>query len=124
MINCSNNTMGWMEKNLPLSELVEHLLNVDQLCRENDLYLIMKVCERMGYCKRLRGYNGHYQIVFNEQDVMGGRIPRSFMDTVRRTRQKLQECNPGLKPCLGVQVGRKAQETMYRSLLKYGTETQ
>lgn len=118
--NNSSHSPPVLSSSNSLNGLIRHFLETDNLTRENDLYLIFKVCERIGYCKHLRGFNGHYSFTFSEQDIVGGRIPRSFMDTVRRTRQKLQQNNPGLRPSVDIQMGRKARETIFRGLMKYG----
>lgn len=118
--NNSSHSPPVLSPSTSLNDLIRHFLETDILTRENDLYLIFKVCERIGYCKHLRGFNGHYSFTFSEQDIVGGRIPRSFMDTVRRTRQKLQQNNPGLRPSVDIQMGRKARETIFRGLMKYG----
>ena len=97
-----------------LKDIVTHLLRFDIRTRENDLWLIIKVGERSNYCKRYRLFNGKYAYIFNEHDVLEGNIPRSFMDTIRRTRQKIQEDRPELKPSPTIQTQRKRAEWKMR----------
>ena len=97
-------------------DIVMHFLKCYPETRENDLLLIMKVCERKGYCKHMRSYRGD-AFFFLERD-MKNVIPRSFFDTIRRTRQKIQEEHPELKPSPEMQDLRKSREADYQANIK------
>jgi hypothetical protein len=101
-----------------LKDTVRHFLMTDMLTRENDLYLILRVCERRGYCTKVRRFNEQYVYVFDERKVLTNSIPRSFFDTVRRTRQKLQEENSDLRPVSGVYEARQAASLDARTRIK------
>jgi hypothetical protein len=90
------------------------LLSENRLYRENDLALIMDVCERKGYCSHTV-VDGRRCYVFYEDKLSS--MPSSFLDTVRRTRQKLMQEYPDLKPGLMVQEKRERARNVLQGVI-------
>jgi hypothetical protein len=78
-----------------LKPIIYQLLSENGLYRSNDYQLIMEVCRVKGYCK-YSVVNGRGCWMFYDDN--SNAMPRSFFDTVRRTRQKLQADCPELRP--------------------------
>ena len=70
-----------------LHGMVYRLLSSNRLFRNNDTALIFEVCRLKGYCT-YTVVNGRRCFVFFDDNDM----PRGFFESVRRTRQKLQQC--------------------------------
>lgn len=72
-----------------VSKIVKQILREDQEARDNDDYLYCKVCERVNAISVNEPFN---KVMRNRKDL--GFPP---FETVRRTRQKLQEEYPELE---------------------------
>lgn len=93
-----------------VSSLVRMILEEDEKARNSDNYLYFKV---------LQHYGNQTGIDINAMSVptfllqMKGSFPP--FETVRRTRQKVQQVFPSLSACEKVEEGRIIQEEKYRA---------
>ena len=90
--------------------VVQHIMENDKQSRNDDDYLYLKVLELYGKAK---GVNIHTMpaSVFLKDRASYGFPP---FESVRRTRQKVQERNPWLKANEQTQAHRNAKEQTYR----------
>lgn len=72
-------------------QCIIHILKTDKRCIGNDALLIMRVCEKMGFCRYLRDSRGCNGWVFFEKDILNGILPSGRLETIRRDRQKVMQ---------------------------------
>ena len=93
------------------SDLVKALLIKDEYCRNSDSYLYLKVlsviADRKGIDLK------EITIPHFLTNLHGSEFP--IFESVRRTRQKLQEHHPELRACDEVQEVRSENEKEYRA---------
>lgn len=93
------------------SDLVKALLIQDERCRNSDSYLYLRVlsviAERKGI--DLKGVTIPNFLI----NLHGTEFP--IFESVRRSRQKMQESYPELRACETVQEFRSESETEYRA---------
>lgn len=99
---------------LKVSNIVKQILWEQPETRGNDNLLILKVLEEYA---NYYGMNlDDVSIVSFMHDYAGCEFPG--FETIRRSRQKVQETNPELKPNEAVQQFRKEQEQQYREFAR------
>ena len=100
-----------MQSIIKTSDLVKEILTSDKQARNSDSYLYLKVIDHIA---KQRGINLHLLSVpiflLNGADM-------GFVgfETVRRTRQKIQQRHPELAACETVEGFRAANESEYRA---------
>jgi hypothetical protein len=92
-----------------VTSVVQYIMENNERARNNDDYLYMKVLELYGDAK---GVDIHHMTVTK---FLKDRTYYSFppFESVRRSRQKVQEKNPWLKANAETQAHRKANEQKY-----------
>lgn len=97
-----------------MKDIVRHLLQIDRRTRGNDTLLQFKIIERLGHAKYLdhtRYGNGWF---IRENDILNGKISSSIMETIRRSRQKIQETGQLLPTDTIMEDRMHSQEQMHR----------
>jgi hypothetical protein len=107
-----------IDKFKDIMELVRHFLRTDPRTRGNDLLLCMRVCERMELCRRVDRTRWGSGWFFKEFNVINNVIPSGILETVRRSRQKIQELHPELKPDIKTQSQRTIKEVKMKNMMK------
>jgi hypothetical protein len=92
-----------------MSELVEELLVKDEKCRNSDAYLYFQV---LATVSKQKGIDINNMTVPEFLLKMHGNALPIF-ETIRRTRQKVQEMHPELSACETVKQFRAENETEY-----------
>lgn len=91
--------------------LVKAILEEDKQCRNSDSFLYLKVLEILG---KQKGIDiNTMSIPYFLLNLQGTAFPG--FETVRRTRQKVQQHHPELSACEAVQAGRMENEQEYRA---------
>lgn len=75
------------------SDLVHEILKAEPECRNSDNILYLRVLQTIGKQNGIDVNNMSVPTLFRNMSAM--KLPA--FETVRRTRQKVQECNPELK---------------------------
>ena len=98
--------MGKSQELINTSKLVKEILMEDERARNGDLYLYIKICEKINpnvlrkpfstVMANLKSYN----------------LPHT--ETVRRARQKIQAKHPDLSGCRKITQAREENEKAYR----------
>lgn len=88
------------------SDIVKQILKEDEYARNDDNYLYAKVLETLAPNMLKKPF----WVVLNS--IACNDLPQ--FETVRRTRQKVQELNADLKPCERIRSGRAENEAEYR----------
>ena len=100
-----------------LKPLIKHLLEIDPRTRSNDTLLQIKTLERLGLATHLdhtSRFGSCY--IIREKDILSHAISPGFNETVRRSRQKIQE-NGELQPRDTILENRMhAQDQMHRQI--------
>ena len=106
-----------MDKSLKTTKaLVKHILETDKRARNSDSYLYLKVIK-------------HYDTIHNTDfcrmtvtDFLlgGSAVDVPPFESVRRTRQKVQEECPCLSACTDVSLLRELNEEAYRNFARTG----
>ena len=95
-------------------ELVKHILETNPKCRNSDSFLYLKVLTEVG---RQRGIDiDKMSIPYFLLNLHGAGFPG--FETVRRTRQKLQQHHPELAACEAVEAFRTENEAAYRDFAR------
>lgn len=81
-----------------VSDTVRHMLKTDKDTRSNDILLIMRVLERKGYIRFVANTRFGSGYFINQNDINTGRIPKGIIESIRRSRQKIQSEEPSLRP--------------------------
>ena len=100
-----------------LRPLIRHLLEIDPMTRSNDTLLQIKTLEQLGLATRLNHTSrfGSCYII-REKDILSHKISPGFNESVRRSRQKIQE-NGDLQPRDTILENRmNAQDHMQRQI--------
>lgn len=95
-----------------IKDIVKHLLQIDRRTRGNDTLLQFKIIERLGFARYMdhtRYGNGWF---IRENDILNGKISSSIMETIRRSRQKIQENGQLLPTDTILEERMKSQEKM------------
>ena len=103
-----------MEKLFKTSKLVKELLMQDERCRNSDSYLYLRVVTVVA--ERLE-VDLHDITVYEFLSNLHGTVFPPF-ETVRRTRQKVQERHPELSPHAAVAGFRQEEELKYRAFAR------
>jgi len=98
--------------NTSIKKIVKHLLKVDIRTRGNDTLLQIRSLESQGLAKRMERTRFGTGWFIKESDILSGKISRSFNESVRRCRQKVQEYGEFLPPDTILEERRSAQEKM------------
>jgi predicted HAD superfamily hydrolase len=93
-----------------MSELVEELLIKDEKCRNSDAYLYFQVLDTVS---KQKGIDINNMTVPEFLLKMHGNALPIF-ETIRRTRQKVQELHPELCPSDNAKLIRKKKESEFR----------
>ena len=91
--------------------LVKSILEQDKQCRNSDSYLYLKVLSVVGKQKGIDIEK--MPVTYFLLNLHGAGFPG--FETVRRTRQKLQQHHPELAACETVENFRVENETQYRA---------
>ena len=99
-----------MEELRTTTNIVKYILESDERARNNDGYLYFKVLD---FCGHRDGIN-YIQMTVHDflPHVNSMGVPNS--ETVRRTRQKIQQHHPNLAPCDAVKENRHKNEEKFR----------
>lgn len=94
--------------------LVKSILEQDKQCRNSDSFLYLKVLTEVGKQKgiELEKMTVPYFLL----NLHGAGFPG--FETVRRTRQKIQQHNPDLAACETVECFRMENEAQYRAFAR------
>ncbi len=95
-------------------DIVQQLLIEDEQTRNSDNYLYYRVLDRIG---RNKGINVDSMKV-SELLLNMGECGFPCFETVRRTRQKIQQHNPELAGCSEVEAFRTVKEEEYRAFAR------
>lgn len=94
------------------SNLVKDILEDDEKARNSDLYLYIKICERVNPA----ALKLPFAVVM--ADLKSFNLPCT--ETVRRARQKIQEKHPELAGCRKVNKLRSENEAIFREYSRKG----
>ena len=96
---------------------VQHLLEIDPRTRSNDTLLQIKTLERMGLATHLNHTSrfGSCYII-REKDILNHKISPGFNESVRRTRQKIQETGELLPRDTILEQRYRAQDQMQKQI--------
>lgn len=92
------------------SDLVHEILKNEPDCRNSDNILYLRVLQTIGKQNGIDVNNMSVPTLFH--NMQGYKFPA--FETVRRTRQKVQECNPELRATDTVEAYRAVLEEDYR----------
>ena len=98
-----------MEKSqelIRITKLVKEILTEDERARNSDLYLYIKICERINPTVLRKPFSTVMM------DLKAYNLPNT--ETVRRTRQKMQAKHPELSGCQKITQARNENEKTYR----------
>lgn len=91
--------------------LVKSILEQDKQCRNSDSFLYLKVLTEIGKAKGIDIES--MTIPYFLMNLHGATVP--CFETVRRTRQKLQQHHPELAACEAVEGFRMENEAEFRA---------
>ena len=92
------------------SDLVHEILKAEPICRNSDNILYLRVIQTIGKQNGIDVNNMPVPTLFHNMAAM--KLPA--FETVRRTRQKVQECNPELRATDTVEAYRTVLEEEYK----------
>lgn len=92
------------------SDLVHEILKAEPECRNSDNILYLRVIQIIGKQNGIDVNNMSVPSLFRNMAAM--KLPA--FETVRRTRQKIQECNPELRAVDTVEAYRSVLEEEYK----------
>ena len=100
-----------------LRPLIRHILEIDPRTRSNDTLLQMKTLERLGLASHLSHTSrfGSCYII-REKDLLSHKISPGFMESVRRSRQKIQENGELLPRDTILESRMQAQDQMHKQI--------
>ena len=98
--------MGKLKELHTISTIVKDILKQDKRARNSDMYLYIKVCEHINPDALT------YPFVIVMQDLNAFNLPN--FETVRRTRQKVQQCNPDLCADSKIEAHRTLNEEEFK----------
>lgn len=94
--------------------LVKSILETDKQCRNSDSFLYLKVLSEMSKQKGIDIEK--MSVPYFLTNLHGAGLPG--FETVRRTRQKIQQHHPELSACEAVEGFRNANEAEFRAFAK------
>lgn len=94
--------------------LVKSILETDRRCRNSDSFLYLKVLSEMGKRKGIDIEN--MSVPYFLLNLHGAGLPG--FETVRRTRQKIQQHHPELAACEAVEGFRAENEAEFRAFAR------
>ena len=106
--------MSKKQELMTTKSLVRHILETDEMARNCDNYLYLKVIDAIDKEKQMGIHNiplGKYLVCMSDW----GFPP---FETVRRTRQYIQRKNPGLSACKTVEDFRKENESDFKDFAR------
>lgn len=94
----------------PTSDLVHEILKAEPECRNSDNILYLRVLQTIGAQNGINVNNMSVPELFRNMSAF--KFPA--FETVRRSRQKVQECNPELRATDTVEAYRTVLEEEYK----------